>query len=354
MLLTSVHFLFLVFLGMLSLVLLLIIVVLFYSFFQYKESVRSSSWLDIINKKISETIVYEEDEIPSDQNFVALSGDTSFRNMFLKKLVDSEKKFSGAAKNKLNSLFTRYDLQKEAIKKLDQKKPHLITGGIQELTVMDAKESLPKIARFLTHSHQQVYQEAQYAMVRLQGFEGLDFLNTVSSKISEWQQLRLLLSIKSIPENSDAAIKNWLESENDSVIIFSLKLLKKFQLLSLYPPVLNLLNHASAEVRVQAVKAMQSLENFSTVTSLTEAYPEQPLEVRLEILKVIKSSKDQSCTDLLKQELSESTSTGIKVHAAEALFLLGHHEYLSKMAQEESSSEELVQIIKYAMQEKVC
>lgn len=49
---TSVHFLVLIFLGMLSLVLVLIIVVLFYSFLQYKESVCISGWLKIINQKI--------------------------------------------------------------------------------------------------------------------------------------------------------------------------------------------------------------------------------------------------------------------------------------------------------------
>jgi len=51
---TSIHFLFLVFLGMLSLVLLLIIVVLIYSFYQYRESVQASRWSEVINKRISE------------------------------------------------------------------------------------------------------------------------------------------------------------------------------------------------------------------------------------------------------------------------------------------------------------
>ncbi|UWX61251.1 hypothetical protein N0B40_03005 [Chryseobacterium oranimense] len=351
---TSVHFLFLVFLGMLLLVLLLIIGVLFYSFFQYKESVKISEWIKIINQKISEVIVYEDQELSSDQNFMASSGSSLFRNVFLQKLVDSEKKFSGSAKIKIKNLFKEYHLQQEAGKKLDQKKPYLIAGGIQELTVMEVKESLPRISSFLSHPSPHVYQEAQYAMVSFKGFEGLDFLNTATEKISEWQQLRLLLSITSIPENSAEAIESWLRSSNDSIIIFTLKLLRKFQMLSFYPTVVTLLEHSSVEVRVQAVQTILSLENPSTIRFLTEVYPDQPYEVQLEILRVMKISKDQCCTELIKKELSENTNTGIKVYAAETLFELGHQEYLIKLSRDEASSEELIQIIKYALQEKVC
>ncbi|WBV58071.1 HEAT repeat domain-containing protein [Chryseobacterium daecheongense] len=351
---TSVHFLFLIFLGMLSLVLLLITGILVYSFFRYKESVRISGWMKVINQKISEVIVYEDEEVALDQNFVLLSRSPSFRNLFLQKLVDSEKKFSGAAKIKIKNLFKEYNLRQEAAKKLDQKKTYLIAGGIQELTVMNAKEDLPKISSFLSHPSAQVYQEAQYAMVSFKGFEGLDFLSTASGIISEWQQLRLLLSITSIPENSGEAIEGWLRSSNSSVIIFTLKLVRKFQLLSFYPMVADLLEHSSVEVRIQAVHTLLSLEDPSTIQFLTKVYPDQPYEVQLEILRVMKVSKDQSCIGLLKKELLENINTGIKLYAAEALAALGYKEYLSELSEDETSSEELIQIIKHAVQEKVC
>lgn len=351
---TSVHFLFLVFLGMLSLVLLLIIVVLIYSFYQYRESIRVFRWSEVINKKISEVIVYGEEEMTADSSFSKASGSSSFRNLFLQKLAESEKKFSGAAQNKLKDLFHEYGLQEEALKKLNQKKEHIIAGGIQELTAMHVQEALPKISTFLTHRSPQVYQEAQYAMVNFKGFEGLHFLNGISTKISEWQQLRLLISITHIPENSGDSIKNWMESSNDSVIIFTLKLLRKFQILSLYPTVTDLLNHPSADVRVQAVQTLLSLENSSTIADLMEIYPHQPAEVQKEILKVMKKSKDQYSTDFLKDQLLDNPDSGIKVYAAEALCALEKQEYLKEISQKETSSEELIQIIKYALQEKAC
>jgi len=327
--------------------------VLFYSFFQYQKSLRELVWLKMINQKISEAIVYEEQEVLSDTNFHKFSKNPSFRNLFLQKLVDSEKKFSGMAKDKIKNLFWQYDLHHEAKKKLDQKKAYLIAGGIEELTVMDSKEEAPKISAFLSHPSAQVYQEAQYAMVSLKGFEGLDFLSTAKRKISEWQQLRLLLSITSIPENSEEKIKDWFQSKNDSVIIFTLKLLRKFQLLYFYSEVMNLMEHISAEVRIQAVQTLVSLENPATIVSFMNMYPNQPVEVQSEIFRAVKVSKDQISTDLLKKELADNNSPGIKVVAAEALIALGHQEYLIQLTRDESTSDEMIQIIKHALFEKV-
>ena len=354
MLIASVHFLFVIFIVMLSLVVILVIIVLIYNFIEYKESARTTAWSVIIDKKISEVIVYGDDEIPVNPQFNILALRKSFKIIFLQRLVESEKKFSGAAKNKIKDLFKKYNLREVAMNKLDQKKPYLIAQGILELTVMDHKEATSKISLFLSHPSQQVYLEAQYAMVRLKGFEGLNFLDTFLSKISEWQQLRLLLSISSLPEDADFAIEKWLKSSNDSAVVFTLKLIKKFQLLSFYSKIKELLSTSAVEVKIKSIQTLMSLENPETVAYLSAIYNDQPDDVRLEILRVIKFSKDHCCTYLLKRELFEGNTSGIKINAAQALYSLGYNEYLSDLANKEDMSEESVQIIKYALQEKVC
>ncbi len=108
----SVHFFVLILSGILLLVFLLIVCVIIYSIFQYQKSVRTSGWSEIINRKISEVIVYDDQDQPSDKEFRRFSERSSFRNLFLQKLVDSEKKFSGAAKDKLKNLFDQHGLYK--------------------------------------------------------------------------------------------------------------------------------------------------------------------------------------------------------------------------------------------------
>ncbi|WHF50302.1 HEAT repeat domain-containing protein [Chryseobacterium gotjawalense] len=352
----SLHFLFDTFLGILLIVFLLILGVLYYSFYLFKKLIDLINWSQEIDYKVTQVIVHGSDELEKTDadRFSQFSNNSSFRDLFLEKLVDSEKKFSGAAQNEINKLFQDYNLEKEAFEKLDQKKPYLIAGGIQELTSMRVETAVPKINSLLTHSSSLVYQEAQYAMVSFKGFDGLQFLDTASNMISEWQQLRLLLSVSHIPENGDDSFKNWLRSENNSVIIFTLRLARKFQMLSFYSEILNLLDHSSEQVRIQAVQTLQSLENPSTVNDLTASYTNQTPDVQVEIIKVLKIAKDQRAVVFLKKQLIDHPFPKLKIFAAEALFSLGHETFLMSLAENESSPEQLIQIIKHSMQEKVC
>ena len=350
----TIHDLFLTFLVMLVLVVVLIITVLFYSFFQYKKLSHYSSWGQMIDKKISETIVFGKENENQYPEFEKMVHDPSFRNLFLEKLVECEKKFSGMAQNEILDLFYSYNLEKEAFNKLEQKKPHLIGGGIQELTSMKVKSALPKITSFLSHSAPQVYQEAQYAMVAFKGFEGLYFLSNTNHIISDWQQLKLLTSIIEAPEKSDININKWLDSSNDSVIIFTLRLLKKFQMFVFYDSVWNLLNHPSMEVRIKAVQTLLSIENSQTVADFITIFPEQPSEVQSEIIQTMEISRDQRAVDFLKLQLLNHEVISIRISAGEALFSLGHQNYLSGLIDKETSSEELIKIIKHALQERIC
>lgn len=350
----SLHYLYDTFLGILFLMFLLIAGVLYFSFYQFKKKIYLIMWANLINDKITSAIVYGDEATTKTDGFLKFTRNTAFRELFLEKLVESESKFSGTAQEEISKLFTDHDLQAEAIQKIEQKKSYMIATGIHELTVMKVEKELPKISRFLHSPDQLVYQEAQYAMVTFKGFEGLEFLNTEKNKISEWQQLRLLLSINHIPSDCEGLIQNWLESENDSVIIFILRLISKFQMLSFYAHVHSLMNHSSQKVRIQAVKTLQSLENPSTISDLIECYEKQKLEVKLEILEVLKFSKDQSCVPFLKFQLLNNTSEKLRIYAAEGLFSLGQQYYLQELTFCESSCEERSNIIKHAMRIKVC
>ncbi|TXF79206.1 HEAT repeat domain-containing protein [Chryseobacterium sp.] len=350
----SLHLLLYIFIGILVVVLLLIIAVLLYSFHQYKELRHRALWSEIIDKKVSEAIVFGQNDHKSDLSFDKFSENASFRDFFLEKLVSSENKFSGLAQGEIKGLFSSYNLKKEAFKKLDQRKPYLIAGGIQELTAMNVEEALPKISSYINHPSPQVFQEARYAMAAFRGFKGLEFLNDITNRISDWQQLRLLLSVSRIPEGSEHIISNWLASSNSSVVIFTLSLLRKFQMLSHYTKVWSLLTHHDDEVRVKAVHTLQWLENPSTIKDFMEIFPAQSLAVREEILKAMRRSRDPQCVPFLKQQLLASGETSIQIEAAETIFELGYETYLKNLADTESSSEHLVRIIKHALQEKIC
>lgn len=349
----TLHDLFLVFLGILLLVFCMIVSVLAYGFYQYKKVANTQAWIEIIEQKIINAILngFDTEESKSFKNLVKKN---DFRELFLEKLVESSRKFSGAAALEITKLFENYGLENEAFKKLEQNKKHIIVRGIQELTEMNVTESLQRIIPFLSHSSRQVYQEAQYAVVRFEGFEGLRFLDNTTHKISEWQQLRLLRSVIEAPDSAEQMIKKWLQSPNSSVVIFSLRLLSKFQILSLYNDVRNLIEHSSSEIKIYAVQTMESLENPLMVEDILKVYDKQPFEVQYEMLKALKTAKDKECIPFFKEQLFNHSLSKVKITAAEALLTLGLQDYLRTTIANDSASEELIKVVKHTLQDKIC
>lgn len=348
------HELILAIIFVLILVLLLIIAVLGYSFYSYRILHNRQSWRQIIEYKIMETIVGSDTNRELDQEFSKHLKEPSFRALFLEVLVDSDRKFSGAAKEAINSLFYDFKLEDQAWSKLRQRKAYLVAGGIQELAAMGVEAAIPEIKAKLNDDRTAVYQEAQYAMVSFQGYEGLGFLEYVDKPLSDWQQLRLLYSIQHLPELSDAQVYSWLKRTNDSVVIFTLRLIRKFRLLSFYAEVYELLAHPSTYVRVQAIRTMQAIENNATISQFIACFDQQPIDVQLEILKSMKIARSRESEDFLKEQLWNNTAVSIKIAAAEVLVILGKTDYLREISQEPATGDELIQIIKHALQEKKC
>ena len=350
----ALHELILAIIVVLILVLLLIISVLAYSFYSYRILHYRHLWKQIIEYKVMETIVGGEGNSEQDSAFSKHLKEPSFRTLFLNVLVDSDRKFSGAAKQAIHSLFHQFKLEDEAWRKLRQRKDYLVAGGIRELAAMNVEAAIPEINAKLNDDRTAVYQEAQYAMVSFKGYEGLGFLEHFDKPLSDWQQLRLLYSIHKIPEQSDLQVDVWLKSKNDSVVIFTLRLIRKFRLMTYYTAIYELLSHSDTAVRVQAIRTMQAIENSMTVGQFIACFDQQPIEVQLEILKSMKVARSRESEGFLKQQLWDHQEVAIKIAAAEVLVVLGERYYLQEISQRADTYDQLQQIIKHALQEKKC
>ncbi|WP_293879159.1 MULTISPECIES: HEAT repeat domain-containing protein [unclassified Sphingobacterium] len=350
----ALHELILAIVIVLILVLLLIITVLGYSFYSYRILHNKQSWREIIEYKIMETIVGNDDRSDSDKEFAKHLKEPSFRALFLDVLVDSDRKFSGGAKQSINRLFRDFELEDEAWRKLRHRSGYLVAGGVQELAAMNVEAAIPEIMAKLNDPRTAVYQEAQYAIVSFKGYEGLGFLEHFDKPLSDWQQLRLLYSIHDIPEQSDLQVDHWINSTNDSVVIFTLRLIRKFRLMTLYTAVHNLLAHPSTMVRVQAVRTLQAIEHRGTIQQFIQSFDLQPLAVQNEILKAMKIAKSKESEHFLKELLWNHPQVSIKISAAEVLVVLGEEHYLQEVSQAGDTYDELRRIIKHALQEKKC
>ncbi|ULT24394.1 hypothetical protein KUH03_36225 [Sphingobacterium sp. E70] len=301
-----------------------------------------------------ETIVGTDQNTEQDQEFGKHLKEPSFRALFFGCIGCFGPEIFRWGKKAINGLFYEFKLEDEAWRKLRQRKAYLIAGGIQELAAMNVEAAIPEIKAKLNDDRTAIYQEAQYAMVSFQGYEGLGFLEHFDKPLSDWQQLRLLYSIHHIPELSDVQVYSWLKSTNDSVVIFTLRLIRKFRLMAMYTAVYDLLDHSAISVRVQAIRTMQAIENHTTISQFMTCFDQQPIEVQLEILKSMRVARSRECEDFLKEQLWNHAEVSVKISAAEVLVVLGEDQYLREISERTDTYDQLIQIIKHALQEKKC
>lgn len=321
-LVTSIMFL----IGLMTLLLVYILIVLF---FKNKKQALDKRWIRIVNLVIQNIIFHEEDgELRISAGVKKLLLIKDFRSLLIAELVKARRNFTGVAGKNLETFFVGYHLDKDSLKKLKSSYWHIKAQGIQELAIMDQKTAFSLVYPLTNHKHEQVRIEAQNAVVVFSGFEGLKFLDFLQFPISQWQQIKLITELGNVNDVPSGAISRWLSAANHSVIIFSLKLVAKYQLYELHKKVIQTLSHTNPAIRLQAVLTLKEIYTGETAKYLLLNYPEEELPNKLAILDALGSiGTDEDIAFLLEQFLEENHQ--LKLAAGRAITsILNHFEPL--------------------------
>lgn len=334
-----------------TLVLALTIAILLYSFHRYNIIDNKNKWTIIIDDLISKAIVFGGKEAIEETDLGLYLHKKRFRNQLLESLVATTRRFSGVAIQEVIHIFDYLELKKDVFQKVNHQKDHIVAGGIQELTAMKVKNGLHLAEKHLTSTNPIVYQEAQYAMLSLKGFEGLDFFDTFTYTLSDWQQIRLLSSIDKVSLEHNHRIQKWLFSKNPSIQIFTLRLIRKFQLLNFYAEVEQTFESENEQVKLESVKTLFALENDYTIDNFIEIFENQSQKIQLEIIEGIYKSKEKNTIPFLKQLLFHSPYISIQIKASETLIILNQTHFLETLKTQENTT--ISKIIAHALQEKI-
>lgn len=335
---------------LLILLFFIIIYTLLKSIIEYKIITKKNKWNTIIDQEIYEAIL--ENKPSSNVDFTDYLKSISFKHYFIKKLLKAEHNFSGNSKESVRNLFDHYQLKKISLQKINSRKDYEIAEAIQEVTAMNSTETLPKIKSLLQHRNDLVRTEAQYGLVKFSGFEGLYFLDDLKEQLTDWHQLKLLDAITVLPNNNevDLIISNWLESSNQSVKIFAMKLIRKFQLLQLHDLVAANLESLEEKTVQETIKTLVRIENDSTSTLLIQHYENCNEKFQIQLLKALEKISNPENNSFLITQANENQSFSIKKASVKALSNCCDINDLQMLACQ-SNSPELKQIINQIIQE---
>lgn len=206
----------------------------------------------------------EDGEISSEQKDVIDKLKESISNKFKREIVVSSflkltNEITGEMAESIYNLYANTKLKKYALAKLSSRKWHVIAGGIRELTLFNVKEAHDKVIKHVNHSKKEIRKEVQLYLVNLFNFEGLSFLNDLKTPLSEWDQIQLLEELQKSEDQQIPDITAWLNSTNDYVVIFALKLAKIYNQFGMKEVLIDLINHESEKVRLELLPVLSYL-----------------------------------------------------------------------------------------------
>lgn len=273
------------------------------------------------------------------------------RNVMIDVLMAIDKAENGDVSGRIRRLYTGLELDKDSIDKLNKRAWNKKIVGIRELSHMRVKSENKRIIEFQQKSNEILRIETQIGLIKLLPFVPFAFLDSQEKPFTVWEQINVFDLIRKkrieIPE-----FVLWLNHWNDSVVMFSLDMIRVLKQKDAAPNVLELLNHDNDLVKGKVIKTLVDLENREAVDKLKEIFILEELPNQLNILRSIGRLGMEKELDFLEGKLSDDEFK-IKMEACKSMVLIGDAgvERLNKLS--ENAEEELKAIINHVLDPRI-
>ncbi|MDB5251658.1 MAG: hypothetical protein JWP27_827 [Flaviaesturariibacter sp.] len=206
--------------------------------------------------------------------------DEDARKLLIREIVKACKSLAGVASDNILWLYGTLGLQEDSLKRLRSKTWFVKARSIQELAEMRQNDQITKIYRETNSRNPYIRREAQIAVVKMTGIDGLRFLSVLSHPLSQWQQICLLAQLPDYAEIGTDRLEKWMKAPNHSVVEFALRLLVHYQRYDLISSVEAFMEHPNAAVREQAVKTIVALSPDTALSALGARLPTGSVNIK--------------------------------------------------------------------------
>ena len=209
------------------------------------------------------------------------------RKVIISVLYKLMNQVSGEVTDALKVVYQNTGLIHYALLRLKSKKWYVIAKGIGELTKFKIDSVEDEIKPYLTHPIREVRKEAHFYFVTLFNFDGLSFLDKLTTPLSEWDQIQMLEILQKFSDQEICDIKPWLKSKNDTVVLFALKLANLYNQYEVKDVLIDLLSHSNKTIRIQVIEVLTHLYGIEAKDVLKANFNELSLEEQISFFRML-------------------------------------------------------------------
>ncbi|MBG6236403.1 hypothetical protein IWX76_002984 [Pedobacter sp. CAN_A7] len=275
-------------------IVLIQLVLLFKRLFNSSFEQRKNNYLEQIIQELVGNLMIQD--VVAEQDVQAIVGrlkymakkDPLYNQLLIDTLVYYHRNMTGTTATLLSAIYQRMDLEKSSVAKLQNNPWYIQVNGLQELQEMTPSfKSLNYIHGFLDSENNDLRIVAQAAHINLNQEHPFSFLEKAQQPLLDWHQV-LLFDL--ICNNDKLQVPDFsanLKSRNQSVIIFSIKLIEYYQQLHAIPTLMEIMDHPEPKIKEAVIGALGKLDAEDGEQKMIAIYSQQCLSVKLKILKAV-------------------------------------------------------------------
>lgn len=211
----------------------------------------------------------------------------SRRKIIVSVLYGLMNEVSGEMSDSIKTFYEEVGLVHYALERLKSRKWHVIAKGIGELRHFRIEHASHDIVPFINHPKMEVRTETHIYMVNLFLFDGLSFLDELKAPLSEWLQIQLLETLQKFDNQEICDIRPWLQSTNDTVVLFALKLAQVYNQFEVKKTLMNLLSHKNKEIRVTTINVLAHLYGIEAKEMLKSNFNNLSTEEQISFFELL-------------------------------------------------------------------
>lgn len=254
--------------------------------------------------------------------FETIASDEFGRQVLVDQMIDVSINLKGDAEEKLRKLYIQLALDRDSVRKAISKQWHKKIKGFRELAFMNIRDANDTIYEALNSHNEILRMEAQIALVRLSDDNPFEFLYHLKRPFSLWEQITLHeLLVQHEMKVPD--FRQWLGSPNETIVMFSLRMVREFKQVNAEPDVVNALHHYDYRVRNLAISVSGVLNFRTALEPMKRMYKNEDNSNCLEILRSMGKMPDESMMSFLKLVLDKEDDVQLQIEATKAIENMG-------------------------------